>query len=120
MSDPEQPADPWAAVPKNSAPPSPPASGYGYPPPGMPPSYYPPVQTRRTNSMATASLVCGVCGFICLVPGILGIIFGFIALGQIKREGTQGRGMAIAGIITGAIWPVLAVTMSVLMNTVSN
>ena len=45
------------------------------------------------------------------VPGILGIIFGFIARGQIKRSNGQqkGDGMAIAGIIVGFAWVALLV-----------
>jgi hypothetical protein len=32
---------------------------------------------------------------------IAGVITGHIALGQIKRTGEKGRGMAIAGVIVG-------------------
>ena len=30
-------------------------------------------------------------------------MFGIVALGRIKRDGTRGRGMAIAGIVLGAV-----------------
>ena len=70
--------------------------GYGYPPPPRGYYGYPPVPARRTNGLAIAALVCGVCGFIYLVPAILGILFGCISLRQIRREGTDGRGMATA------------------------
>jgi Domain of unknown function (DUF4190) len=88
--------------------PPPPARGYGYPPP----------QSVGVNAMAVASLVCSLFGWVCLFIGaFLGVIFGFIALGQIKRTGQRGRGMAIAGIIIGivlivgvaALWTVAAV-----------
>jgi Domain of unknown function (DUF4190) len=109
--------DPWAAVPRaqSAPPPQPqpqPVPGYGYPPP-PPGAYYgyPPPVLRRTNGLAIASLVCGVCGFIYLVPAILGIIFGCISLRQIRRDGTDGRGMAIAGIIVGASWMALVVVL---------
>jgi hypothetical protein len=68
--------------------------------------------------MAVASLVCSLFGWVCLFIGaFLGVIFGFIALGQIKRTGQRGRGMAIAGIIIGillivgvaALWTVASV-----------
>lgn len=63
---------------------------------GMP-SYAPPVSVG-TNGMAIASLVtCFVCGFI--VP----IILGHIALGQIRRTGEGGKGLAIAGLVIGYI-----------------
>jgi uncharacterized membrane protein YhaH (DUF805 family) len=46
-----------------------------------------------------------------LVPGILGIIFGFIARGQIKRSNGEqkGDGLALAGIIVGFGWVALLV-----------
>lgn len=44
--------------------------------------------------------------------GIIGgplfsIIFGIVGLRRTKRRGTPGRGLAIAGIILGAVWVVL-------------
>lgn len=105
MSEPEQPADVWDAVPPGGgwqgggqAPQMP--SGYGYPPP----YYYQPYPVRRTNGFSIAALVCGICGFVYLIPAILGIVFGVIAIRQIKRDGTDGRGMAIAGLVTGLCW----------------
>jgi hypothetical protein len=101
--------DPWQSVPAGGPPP-PPAPGtpgylgYGYPPPGMPPYYYPGYQVRRTNGLAVAALVCGICGFLYFIPALLGLIFGIIAVRQTKRDGTDGRGMAIAGIVTGSVW----------------
>jgi hypothetical protein len=106
--------DPWDAVPQqNPAGPPAPPPGYGYPPPPPPGVYYGyvPMQARRTNALAIAALVCGICGFLYLVPAILGIVFGSVALRQIRREGSDGRGMALAGIITGAGWLVLLVVI---------
>jgi len=114
--------DPWASVPPQDAsgaaaqPP-----GYGYPPPMPPAGYYgyPPIPARKTNALAIASLVCGICGFLYLVPAVLGIVFGGIALRQIRREGSDGRGMAIAGIITGAAWIVLLVALILIVIAAS-
>jgi hypothetical protein len=55
--------------------------------------------------MAIASLVSSLVGLLCFGIGpLLGLVFGFIALNQIKQSGQSGRGMAIAGIvISGAI-----------------
>ena len=64
-----------------------------------------------TNGMSIAALVCGLCGFIYGVPAILGIIFGFVSLSQIKQRGQSGRGMALAGIIVGALWLVLFIIL---------
>jgi Domain of unknown function (DUF4190) len=88
--------------------PPPRAGGYGYPPP----SGYPPPQSASTNALAVASLVCSLFGWVCLFIGaLLGVIFGFIALAQIKRTGQRGRGMAIAGIVIGAVLIVLGITL---------
>lgn len=77
--------------------PPPPPGGYGYPPPPGP------GRGVGTNGMAIASLVCSLFGWLCLIGPILGLIFGFLALGQIKQTGQGGRGMAIAGIVIGAV-----------------
>ncbi len=83
-----------------------PQSGAGqYPPYGA--GQYAPygsAQTRKTNGLAVASLVCSCAGIFLLgVPCILGIIFGFVARGQIRQsKGAQGgEGLALAGIIVG-------------------
>jgi hypothetical protein len=60
----------------------------------------------RTNGLAVASLVCacaGIIPFLFGLPSLLGIIFGFVARGQIKNaHGAQGgAGLALAGIIVG-------------------
>ncbi|MCW2661515.1 MAG: hypothetical protein JWP83_2667 [Mycobacterium sp.] len=92
----------------------PPPGGYGYPPPsGYPPQYgYPPPQSPGTNAMAIASLVCSLFGWVCLFIGaLLGVIFGFVALSQIKRTGQRGRGMAIAGIVIGSVLLVLGIAL---------
>ncbi|WP_175439275.1 DUF4190 domain-containing protein [Streptomyces vilmorinianum] len=59
---------------------------YGTPPPG-------------TNGLAIASLVSGV---VCCLPP-LGLIFGLIALPQIKKKNQTGKGLAIAGIVLSSI-----------------
>ncbi len=65
------------------------------------PAYYPagPPATR-TNGMAIASLVLG-CLWLWWLGSILALVFGYIALGQIKQRRESGRGMAIAGIVLG-------------------
>lgn len=87
-------------------------------PPGYPPSYpgygygYP-QQTGGNNGMAIAAMVCGICGFACLIPGLVGIVLGFVSLPQIKRKGQSGRGMAITGIVTGGLWILLTILLIV-------
>lgn len=72
------------------------------PPPGYAPT--------KTNGLAITSMVLGILGILLfwffglgVLLGILAVIFGFIARGQIAREGQGGRGMALAGIITGFV-----------------
>ncbi|MFD1547024.1 DUF4190 domain-containing protein [Nonomuraea guangzhouensis] len=74
----------------------------GYPQqPGQSP-YAPPTRERRTNGLAVAALVLGLTGFItCGFTSILAVVFGHVSLGQIRRDGTDGRGMALAGTILG-------------------
>lgn len=58
--------------------------------------YAPAPPPRRTNGLAVASFVLGLLGF-----GLLPVIFGHVALGQIKRDGEGGAGFAIAGLVLG-------------------
>jgi hypothetical protein len=67
-----------------------------------------PATHRRTNSLATASLVMGLlavtCGCCCCYGfpfNLLGVVFGLIALTQINRapELESGRELAIAGLV---------------------
>lgn len=53
---------------------------------------------QQTNVFAVLALVFGIIG------GLLGIVFGHIALNQIRRTGEAGRGMAIAGLALGYIY----------------
>lgn len=63
-----------------------------------------------TNGMAITSMVLGIVGlctlgcylFGCIVA-IVGVIFGHIARGQIRRTQAGGAGMALAGLICGYI-----------------
>jgi hypothetical protein len=75
--------------------------------------------------MSIAALVCGISGLatlvlcgIGIVPAILGVVFGIIGKKKVEQSGgaLQGRGMALAGAICGAvaiglflIWLVLVV-----------
>jgi hypothetical protein len=63
-------------------------------------------QTQQ-NGLAIGSLVCGVLSLTCFfgVTSIPAIVLGFIAMSKIKADPTRygGRGLAIAGIATGAL-----------------
>jgi hypothetical protein len=99
----------YGPPPAYGAPPTygPPPMGYG---PGNTPYAYTPFQpSRGTNGLATASLILGILGWIYFIPAILAVIFGHVAMGQIKRTGQGGRGLAVAGTILGYAWIALFV-----------
>ena len=126
--DPNDPAaggagrDPWAS-PSSEQPPPPPYTeptpapqqpAYGQQPyPQQPYGYGAPL---RTNGKATAALWTGIASIVltlCCGLGILGvvpIVLGVKARGEIRATGGQqeGDGMALAGIITGAVALVLS------------
>jgi hypothetical protein len=84
--------------------------GYSYGPAG------------QNNKMAIASLVtsaasvvlAGLCG-IGLISGPVGAVLGVIALNQIKDTGEDGRGLAIAGIVLGALLGLIGAAFLVLL-----
>jgi hypothetical protein len=73
----------------------PPAVPYPYPAPYQPPRY-------STNGLAVASLIAGLCWFF-WVGSIAAVVFGHVAINQIKNSGGRetGTGMAIAGLVLG-------------------
>jgi Domain of unknown function (DUF4190) len=87
--------------------PQPPAGAYGayY---GYQPQY-PPPPTRGTNIMAIMAIV------FAFVFSPLGIVFGIIARKQIARTGEEGDGLALAGLIVGAVFTVIMVLYIVFM-----
>jgi len=75
-----------------------------------------PGQPRATNGLAVAAMVLGIVGllaYIFLIPQILGLLFGLISRGQIRRSGEAqaGSGMAVAGIVMGIIGILLFVLL---------
>lgn len=95
-----------------SQPPPTPPAGWGGPPPGTiyPGAYpapgasaYQPVAGTRTSGLAIASLVTGLFFWRWVIPGLIAIVLGHLALESIEDSGgtKTGRGMAIAGIVLG-------------------
>ncbi len=80
-------------------------------PGGHPPA---PAATPKTNSMAIASLVCGI-GQVMFWPLITvpAIVLGHIARNQIRRDGEAGSGMALAGLILGYIGAGVALLVAI-------
>jgi len=66
--------------------------------------YAPPA---ATNSLAVASLICGIAEIPTLgVSAIPAVIFGSMARKQIRETGERGEGLAVAGLVLG--WIVFA------------
>lgn len=95
--------------PNNEVPPQPgivPPANYNYPPPPPygSPHYYQQGQ-QPVEPLAIVSLVASLTfllGF-WFISSILGVVFGHIALHNIKKNNRRGRGMALAGTIIGYV-----------------
>jgi hypothetical protein len=95
----------------------------GPPPPPVGPPYGGGYGQRpaQTESMATVSLVCGLAslpGMLCcsifgLPLSIAAVITGFVAISNIDKRPDEltGKGLAYAGIITGAVGIMLLVLL---------
>lgn len=114
---PQQPAYPQqSSYPQQAAYPYPGNAGQYAP---QPPTYlpygqqtpYPVSMTPATSGLAIASLTLSLTTLVfCLPLWIGGLICGFMALGECEPNGRKsGRGLALAGIWTGAIFGVLYV-----------
>ncbi len=69
-------------------------------------SYSPPAQSSQTNGLAVGALVLGILSFFCvgLLLGPIAIVLGFLGRKKANEEmGGSGAGMALAGIVTGAL-----------------
>jgi hypothetical protein len=72
---------------------------------------------RTNNGLAIASLACGLVQFVFgPVTAIPAIVFGHMALNQIKRTGEQGAGLALAGLILGWATVVLIVVVGLVLS----
>lgn len=93
------------------------------PPPALAPPRAPARPTfvatsPSTNGFAIASIICGVAWFMWL-GSALAVVFGHIALRQIKAGGgaQRGRGLAIGGLVLGYIG--LAVVLFAFLAAIS-
>ncbi|MFB2555786.1 DUF4190 domain-containing protein [Herbiconiux liangxiaofengii] len=98
-----------AVIPAGGQPPFPTATGApaaaaapaapGAPGAPVPPAAQPTFAAQaRTNVLGVVTLVLGILGF-----GLVPVITGHIALSQIKKNGDEGRGITLAGLILGYI-----------------
>lgn len=98
----------------------------GYLPP--PAHYGPPPPVQLKNGLGITSLVLAVVGSLCvllpvvnfasIVLGIAAIVIGFIARGRVKRGTANNGGVAIAGILLGALAIIVGLAFIALWATV--
>ena len=80
-----------------------------------------PAESRPRNGMGTAALVLGIVGLVLsffLIGGLLGlvaVILGIVGLRRVRRGEANNRGVAIAGIVTGALAILVAVVVGVFL-----
>jgi hypothetical protein len=105
----------------------PPPPGYNGPPPAYNAPPPPPpgfaaygggTTPQKTNGMAVTSLVLSLVGLVpCFwllqIAGLLGFIFGLVGRSQIKKSNglQKGGGLAVAGIVIGAVLLALCVVI---------
>lgn len=78
-------------------------SAPGLAPPPAAPAYAP---RPRTSGMSVAALVLGIVGlplFFMVIPSLLAAIFGIVGAVQTRTGVQKGQGMAIAGLVMGAV-----------------
>jgi len=93
--------------------------GYGQPTSGPPYGY---VESTPTNGKATTALIVGIASlvlsFCCLgIAGVVAVVLGVKARNEISASGGKqtGEGMALAGIITGAVAVLISLALVVLI-----
>ncbi|MEU5880390.1 DUF4190 domain-containing protein [Spirillospora sp. NPDC047279] len=90
-----------------------------YDPYRMPPRQPQAPRPAGTNGLAIASLVLGIL-WLCWIGSIVAIVTGFIALGQIRRTGQSGRGLAIAGIVLGVLGVLTGIVTGIVIALAGN
>jgi hypothetical protein len=115
---PTPPAQPFGSGPSDApagwGPPPPPGQLGQFGQPGQPGQPGTPGSGQgETNRLAIVSLVLGLLTPLLLIPGILGVIFGAMALSQIRQRGQRGAGLAIGGIVAAGAWLIVGVMVLV-------
>ncbi|MBB2990601.1 heme/copper-type cytochrome/quinol oxidase subunit 2 [Mycolicibacterium iranicum] len=101
--------------------PPPPPGSYpgGYPPPPYG-AYPPPVPAAPKNGLGTASLVVGIVSLFTLfggvVLGVVAVVLGFLGRGRVARGEATNGGVALAGIVLGALSIVVSIALIVVVG----
>ena len=119
--------------PSHSGPPYPYPDPYRYQPAAFPGDYpppplyggYPPPAAAPRNGLGIASLVLAVVGLVSVATvfapialGVAAVIIGVIAHGRVKRGTANNGGVAIAGIVLGALAIVVGLAFIAIWTTV--
>lgn len=81
---------------------------------------------QGNNGLSIASMVLSLvniipCFWFFPITAVLGVIFGFVARGQMRNNpGQRGRGMAIAGIVVGLVFIAIAAIFWIYIATSDN
>jgi Domain of unknown function (DUF4190) len=128
LENPPPPVDPYAPVDYPASYPNLPPPVYpqpyagvpnypGYP--GYPPDPYDPYRRLKqpgTNGKAIAALMVSLVGLLaCGIPSVVGAILGIIAMQETKRTGQDGYGLALAGVIIGALSALFGIFLVLMM-----
>jgi hypothetical protein len=116
MSEPDKPETPPPTPPPATMPAAPPQPQYGAypggypPPPPAPYAGYAPPPTGPKNGLGIAALVLAIIALVfCwtvaggIILGLCAVIIGFVARGRVKRGEATNGGVAISGIVLGAL-----------------
>jgi hypothetical protein len=77
----------------------------------------------KNNSLAVAALICGLSQILfwfLLVPGVLAFIFGLVSLKQMSQRGEAGRGMAVTGVVLGAVGVLISILIYIAAASVGS
>ncbi|ORB30374.1 DUF4190 domain-containing protein [Mycolicibacterium parafortuitum] len=106
-------------------PPPPPGTypgGYSPQPYGGYGGYPPPYPAPPKNGLGTASLVVAIISLFTVfggvVLGVVAVILGFLGRGRVQRGEANNGGIAIAGIVLGAVSIVVSIVAIVIMAVV--
>lgn len=85
---------------------------------GPPPEWAPP---PRTDPLAVTSLVVGLIGLLLfpLVLSQVALALGIIAVRRVRRTGEEGFGLAVTGIVTGALGTLVVLALVGLFASVA-
>jgi hypothetical protein len=122
---PQQPyAQPPPQQPYGQAPPQQPygqptePAGYGTPAPGYPaaPGAYGTPPPQQNNTIGLLGMIFGIvgipaacCAFLGFLLGAAGIVLGVLGMKRVSEGTASNRGMALAGVICGAVAVVLSI-----------